>query len=139
VEQRLGLRRIEGEAPEFDQIAAAQLVGDERRAVGGDAERWAAGVARDIGEIVRQAAAHVVELVAEVGLPLEDGTGEQRVDPPLHARAPVLLPQIGGGHAEAVPQDLGQMRAHGFMARPTRERSSQFREGVGAPGRGHGD
>jgi hypothetical protein len=85
--ERFGLLGVESEAAQLDELTAAGLERDEGGAVGRDAERWAAGVARDIGEIVRQPAAHVVERTAEVGLPLEDGTGEQRVDAPAHARA----------------------------------------------------
>jgi hypothetical protein len=82
-------------------------------------------------------AAHVVELAPEVGLPLEDRAREQRVDPAAHARAVVLLLEVGGAHAEAVAQDLGEMGAHGLVAGPGREACGQLGQGVGAPGRGH--
>ena len=109
--------RIECVGGQFAQLVAAQLVGDEPRAVGSDPDVPLAGLVLPLPDVARELRFGVVPLAPQVALELEHRAPKERVDPAADLGDMRFELDVRAGHAEAIDQQLAYVGPNGLVAR----------------------
>jgi hypothetical protein len=136
-EECLGARRVRLVPADFDQCALAQLIGEERGAVGGNPEETAPCLPLPLGQIIGQPGEYVPQFLAQITLELENDRAEQRVGAAMHLGQPHLVVDFVVSDAEPVTEDFGQMCADGLVARTGRKVRHDLGKMLLSPGADH--
>ena len=109
--------RVDAVGGQLAQRAPAQLVGDEFRAVRGNADVALTALAFPLADVAGQLGLSVIALAPQVALELDHGSPKQGIDPAADLGDLLFQLDICARDAEAVNQQLAGIGSHGLMAR----------------------